>query len=254
MKIKYLFFFVICVSSFANAAPVPPGPVPGGAEPAMNLRFFFNHEPLSYYADIAVTSETDRRVLKSGTLGAYYQLFDELRLGAFYKRSYGIRHDEDWITTGQWAWRNTNDRGEDFWILDATPRVSLDFFGHENFVAELKSRFINNIYNHNQTLSVRPGLTYFWLKDDQAFINFFLQYELQFALNFGIQSVNEKWLYLGALYRAASFLDIGIYNALKWETWGNYADYTRRGGADYKITTQTYVIGLMGVFHFGETK
>jgi hypothetical protein len=241
-----LFFNVL-----ANAAPVAPGSIPSGVEPEINLRLFLNHEPFSFYTEITGSSETDHRVFKEVILGSYFQLWDQLRVGFFYRRAYGIRHDEDWVSvSGRWGWRDSNTRGEDFLILDMTPRVSLDFMGGENFVAELKTRFINNTYNHDQTLFVRPGLTYFWLKDDQAFMNFFLQYEMQFALNYGIQSVNERWLYLGALYKACSNFDLGIYNALKWETWGSYADYLNRGGSAYNTTTMTYVIGLLGIFHF----
>ncbi len=236
----------------SHAAPVPPGPVPTGLEPEMNLRFFLNHEQWIPYLELTAASQTDKRVLKEVTLGSYYQLVDQLKVGVFYRRAYGIRHDEDWVSvSGQWGWRETDSRGEDFLILDATPRVPLGFLGSENLVGELKTRFINNIYNHHQILFVRPGITYFWLKDDQAFMNFFLQYEMQFALNYGPQSITERWLYLGALYKASENFDVGIYNALKWETWGNHTAYTNKGGVAYNTTTQTYVIGLVGIFHFG---
>lgn len=243
--------FLLLLANSANAAPPPPGPVASGVQEQFNLRLFLTHDVWTIYSEIMGTVQTEGRVRKDFTLGGYYQLFDQLKVGAFYRRSYGIRHDEDWVTNGTWGWRETNSRGEDFWILDATPRIGLDTIGMNNFVAELKTRFINNTYNHNQMVFVRPGLTYFWLKEDQPFINIFLQYEMQFALNYGPQVLNERWLYFGALYKACPNFDIGIYNALMWENWGSYGDYTRRGGPAYNISTQTYVVGLVGIFNFG---
>jgi len=246
-------FFLLCLfSSSAYAVPTAPPPISSGLVPEGNLRLFLNHDPYSVYTEFTAAAETDQRSFKAVTLGGYYQAIQNLKLGAFYRIAYGLRHNEDWMSmNGKWSWADTNSRGESLWILDATPKATLGFISMDHWVAELKTRLINNIFDHEQTLFLRPGLTYFWLKDQQAFLNFFLQYEMQFPLNYGTSTINEQWLYFGALYRLLSDLDVGAYTALKWETWDSPAVYLAKGGTPFSLTAQSYVLGLVAVFQFG---
>ena len=248
---KY-FFGLLLFTSLANAAPIAPAPIPGGFVPSGNVRVFLRQEELAYYAEIAAASETDGRQVEELTAGAYYQLWDHLKVGAFYRRAYGLRHDADWVNTGpgQWSWENTNGRGENFFILDATPKLQLSFLPSGNWVGELKVRLLNDFFNHQDTLFVRPGLTYFLLKDERPFINFFLQYELDFPLNYGVRTVYDQWIYLGALHPLTHSFNLGAYGALNWETWGNTQSFVTLGGTPYAFTTQTFVVGVVGVLQF----
>ena len=172
------------------------------------------------------------------------------KVGAFYGRAYGLRHDEDWINVnGQWGWVNTNSRGENLLIGDVSPIGTLGFLG-ENWVGEFKVRYVFDTFNEQQTMIARPSLRYFWLEDDHPFMSFFLQLEGDFPLNYGVQTLYEKWIYLGALYRIADNIDLGGFAAAKWETWGSTQDFVNRGGPSYAITAQTWDLSALAIFQF----
>lgn len=247
---KQLVILSLAISSVAQATPPQPT-VPGGVEPGGSLGLFLNHEQISYHAEMTGASETGGRAFDETLLGAYYRVLHHLKLGAFYGRAYGLRHDEDWTNAnGSWAWTNTNSRGEDLLIGDITPVTELDFLPGKNWVGEFKTRYIYDAYNGQQSLILRPGLRYFILDDDRPFLNFFFQFEALLPLNYGVQSIYEKWAYVGTLYHLNDHVDLGGFAAAKWETWGSTSSYIAKGGAPYAITTQTWQIGALAVFQF----
>lgn len=236
-------------SVLAHATPPVPT-VPGGVEPGGSVRLFLNHDRLSYYAEMTGADETGGRAFDRTLLGAYYRVLHGLKVGAFYGRAYGLRHDEDWVSNaGGWAWNNTNSRGENLIIGDVTPATELEFLG-ENWVGEFKTRYIYDTFNGQQSLVLRPGLRYFLMRGDEPFMNFFFQFEALLPLNYGVQSIYEKWAYVGALYHVNDHVDVGGFTAAKWETWGSTASFINSGGPAYAITTQTWQIGAVGVFNF----
>ncbi|HET6486076.1 MAG TPA: hypothetical protein VFH83_06630, partial [Spirochaetia bacterium] len=68
---------------------------------------------------------------RSVTVGGYYRVIPNLKLGAFYRLQAGARHDDDWIQTGpnpdDWGWQDTTSRWENVLMLDASPRFLLSF-------------------------------------------------------------------------------------------------------------------------------
>ena len=233
--------FALGIPSSAWAVPTAPSPVPGGIEPGADVRAFFTQGDVSYLAELNAIYQTNDRHFVSGTVGAYDRLIENLKVGAFFSRAYGLRHDEDWFSTnGQWGWTNTNGRGENLLIGDVSPVATLDFLPGKNWVGEFKTRYIYDTFDAQQTLMVRPGLRYFWLRDDRPFVSLFFQVQANFPLNYGVKTIYEKWFYAGALYRIAGQIDLGGFVATKWETWGNTQDFIDRGGAPYAITTQTW--------------
>ena len=251
-KLKIIFFFNLILTLITiqvQAVPTVPT-VSSGIAPALNLRLFSDQGSFLLYSELAATSDTDQRTEKNFTLGTYYKLLPGIKIGAFYSREYGLRHYADWApTNGVWSWTQTNARAEDFFIFDMTPRVQLNFLPTENWVAELKARYEFNAFNHEQTLMLRPGLTYFWLREDEPFINFFLQYEADIALNYGVQTVAERWLYLGGLYHVCNSVDLGAYAALKWQNWGSPPAYIAKGVLPYNVGAESTVIGLLAILH-----
>ena len=81
---------------------------------------------------------TDGRNFDETQLGAYYRLFQNHKVGAFYGRATLFAMTQDWASVnGTWAWNNTNSRGEDLIIGDVTPLTALEFPG-KNWVGEFK--------------------------------------------------------------------------------------------------------------------
>src|SRR5512144_581966 len=62
----------------------------------------------------------------SVTLGGYYRLFKNLKVGSFYRLQDGVHHDDDWGTpTGDWTWQDAGGRLENILMLDVSPRFLL---------------------------------------------------------------------------------------------------------------------------------
>jgi len=239
--------------SVAFAAGNIPGNLPSGTEPEITARFFLKHEPWLLYAEVYDSWQTDSRNQRSVLLGSYYRLADNLKVGAFYLAQEGDRHDEDWIkgADGTWQWANTNSRLENLFVLDASPRLMLGFLPGERWVGELKTRYFYNFFDSEQSLVLRPGLTYFWLKGGAPFLDFFLQYEMWFPLNFGHKTIYEDWAYLGALYHLADYAQLGGYVAYKQQFWSSTDAYSGLTGNSYVVEGDSTVIGLLAVFQFG---
>jgi hypothetical protein len=223
-----------------------------GAEPQGDFRLFVKKDKLSFYGEFVSRNETDTVFYNSFMLGAYYRVISNLRLGLFYQRQYGVRHDLDWQWhPPNWSWASVNGRGEDVIVVDATPRLLLDTLGLNNWVAEVKLRYFYNFFNDQQTLTARPGLTYFWTKDNDPFVQIFIQYELYFPLNYGVIPVYQTWAYLGFLYNWTRNFQLGLTTSLHSVTWGNTAEYTTRtGGGTFSVQKTSLVTGLVAIVSF----
>ena len=186
-------------------------------------------------------------------LGSYFNIFNNLMVGGFYRYAQGERHRNDWIGSGwgpngtssgwDWFWLNTNNRPEQAAIGDITWRQDLKFLPGENWVFELKNRFHYTWYSddryanrdnwgaHSTNVAetkyvVRPGLQYFWLDGDKPFMTFFLQYEAHFAINFGTRSLVEQWGYFGFFYHVTEEVALG-FNIARAQWWWSESDSVR---------------------------
>ena len=160
---------------------------------------------------------------------------------------FGLRHDDDWQKlNGVWSWVDSRSRSESILILDGTPRYMI----LDQLAGELKIRWLDNLSNSEQTLQLRPGLTYFLLNKGQAFWNFFAQIEFDLPLNYGVKPVNERWTYLGALYHLTTSWSLGGFFAEHWQTWSSSSDYLAKGGSPYVISSQATSFSAMMIFEF----
>ena len=217
-------------------------------EPGAIVRVFGNHEDFSLLAEFDGATEPDSRERREYMLGGYYQPWDQLRMGAFYRKSFGLRHDDDWISNnGTWEWQPTNDRGEDFVILDVSPRILLA----ENLMGELKFRYLYDTFDSEKTLMVRPELTYVFLKEERPVWTVFVHGEFNFGLNYGARAIVEDWGYLGALYHLSPGLEVGGSYAMQWQTWGSSAAYLAKSGDPYTVTAANGFVLATLIYQFG---
>ena len=123
----------------------------------------------------------------SYTVGSYYRAAPWLKVGAFYRLQGGARHLEDWIvvaTPESQSWNDVTGRYENLIYLDATPRFLLPWMPGENWVAPVKVRYSYNFRNNDQSLLLRPGLTYVVMSEREPVVSLNLNYNFYFALNF----------------------------------------------------------------------
>ncbi len=237
---------LLLISSYASAAPTPPADIKGGLQSGAIVRVFKNLDPWSILFEATGEKQSEDREAKDFTIGSYYQLSDHVRAGVFYRRAYGLRHDEDWHSVaGVWSWRDSNSRGEDLLIFDLSGKALLH---GTPLTAELKLRYLFNEFNDNRTLLVRPGISYHWIEGAQLRANVFLNFEVDFPLNYGTETATERWIYFGGLYHFTKSFDLGPFAAVAWKTWGRPQGYLDKGGGPYSTTTQSTTLGLVAVF------
>lgn len=116
-------------------------------------------------------------------------------------------------------------------------------------MAEFKTRYLNDDYEGQRTLMVRPGLSYFWLKDDRLFAGLFLQYEVELPQNYHDNAMDESWLYAGILFRLGANVDVGGYYARLWQEWSSSSQYLNKNGSPYRVSSLNNVFNALLIFH-----
>jgi len=238
---KFLLIFLFSGTVFAVGNV--PDDIKSTTESEARLRYLHPVNQFTLFSEVQLANQSGGREYKTIFLGSYYRFFDNLRAGLFYQRQYGFRHNEDWFKdpVTLWQWQNTDDRGEDLAILDVSPKFSFA----ENWTFEFKTRYEYNFFNSNQSVRLRPNLTYFWLGENEPIASFFLQAEHVLALNYGSHSTEERWTYLGALHHHSSVLQYGAFAAQKWQAWTSTSAYTATTGKTYSVDANSNVLGAM---------
>jgi hypothetical protein len=182
------------------------------------------------------------------TIGSYYRTHKNLKLGLFYRLQSGIQHDDDWkFLDPGWEWKDSSLRMENLIILDATPRISFELFNFKNTTASLKTRYFVNFYNNHQILLLRPGLTYFYMKDRSPLWNFSLNYNLYNAVNFSDELVYEYGPYASFIYhfnRLLKFETSFKHSTKKWTTGSD----SNSLGDSYSVNERKIILGLGIIF------
>lgn len=211
----------------AEADPSFPAPA---IEIYTHARLFYERNKLSGMFEYEGRFEDEPLEFRyqSVTVGGYYRVHRNIKVGAFYRMQLNARHDDDWIEEGPaWFWADTAGRVEQLLIADVTPRFRLSFLPGENWVTSLKARYGYNLTNTQQTLLLRPGLTYFWIRDREPFLTFTAQYATYFSLNFGAVPWYRHGPYLNTIYHLTPnvMLDFGFRK--QWVYWSESAQFIR---------------------------
>jgi hypothetical protein len=189
---------------------------------------------------------------KAVTLGAYYRVLPNLKLGLFDRLQSGARHDDDVqaLTSGptDWAWADTTNRWENVLMLDASPRFQLGAPGSDTWVFMLKNRLIWNMANNDLSFMTRPELTWFWIVDRVPLLNVALSYETYAPLNFGSTPVYQSYPYLSVLWHATPEIGIELAGAPKATVWSTSESWAALSGwSQYSETVRSWTISLGAV-------
>ena len=249
------FRFLLIIAGLTLIAPVFGDHVPAGrsGEIDYQMRIFVSRE----YGDFEPVGELVGRIeegefrYRSATLGLYYRAMKNLKIGAFYQLASGLRHDDDWIDTNPgWEWQSTDDRLENILILDASPRFLFDFLPGENWVFMVKNRYSYNTYNGNQTLMIRPGLSYIHLKDREPVVNIGFQYGLYMPLNFSDVPIYEHDRYLNVIYHLNQRIKLEFFGAYRTRIWTSSEDIATAGESDYEADDSVIILGTGLILRF----
>lgn len=208
-----------------------------------HLRYFHKTEKWLYQAEAIHNSKVDNRVNREYQVGAKYRLHNHLKVGAHFSRRYGLRHDNDWRRVGgQWRWEPSNGRGENHLILELSPR-----YAYRKFLGEFRIRNEFNFFNDQNTLRLRPGLSYFVFHHGKPLITFFSQYEAHIPINYNVDNhgIREGWFWLGGLYHLNDNIKLGTYYAYRDMFWGTSQMFKDVVRGTYIANEQAWEVGLI---------
>ncbi|MBT7608960.1 MAG: hypothetical protein HN576_04345 [Bacteriovoracaceae bacterium] len=243
-KICLALSFLISVAASADHAPSNNSPSMGQAAV---VRFFYKTPKFSNLIEYKQHTEVDTQKESGLTLGSRYRLHRNFKAGLFFSRRQGLRHDDDWVkdNNNDWVWQNTNNRAENFVIFELSPRMLLPFLSGKTWVFEFRMRGERNLENDHNSLKLKPGLTYFWLKNGAPFMNFFLQYEAYLPLNYGTETIYQTWIYTGFLFHWSKRFKPGLFFTKYEKKWGPSATFnTSSPGETYLVTESSSILGL----------
>jgi hypothetical protein len=185
--------------------------------------------------------------LESVTVGGYYRVIPNLKVGALYRAQAGVRHDDDVIAnpaTLQGEWNDTSQRLESVLMLDVSPRFQLGFLPGANWVLMLKGRYLYDVWNGQSSIMARPELTWFWIQGRDPFLNISLGYELYFPLNFGSTTIYQSYPWLSLLYHATPEIGIEVSAAYKTTTWSTSKSWNEQGWGSYSTAINSWAFSL----------
>lgn len=213
--ISFALFF--SVSSVGASHHVPGEADPNLPDAAFEIythgRLFYSFDLLSGMLEYAGRFEDGNMEFRyqSVTIGGYYRLHRNVKAGAFYRLQFNVRHDDDWIEEGtSWLWADAAGRAEHILMADFTPRFQLSFLPGKNWLFSVKNRYEYNVNRAEHSLLVRPGLTYFLIRDREPVLNLSLQYATYLSLNFGAVPWYRHGPYFNVLYHLSPNLQIDI--------------------------------------------
>lgn len=195
--------------------------------------------------------DTPLHSFESVTVGGYYRVIPNLKVGALYRLEAGARHDDDVIanqTTQQFDWNDTSQRLESILMLDVSPRFQLGFLPGANWVLMLKGRYLYDVWNGQMSVMARPELTWFWIRDRDPFLNISLSYEMYFPVNFGTTFIYQSYPYLTVLWHAAPELGIEFAGAYKTTVWSTSTSWAQAGWSSYSTPVNSWAFSVGVVY------
>jgi hypothetical protein len=250
-----LILAVLFIAGPAVSAAAQDDPPEGFVELEMVSRLFLDVGEWDPMAELVGRFEGEKFEFgyRALTLGSYYRFHENVKAGAFYRVQQGARHDEDWDVRydGDLKREKTTDRTEHVLIGDVTPRFLFDFLPGEDWVFAVKNRYHFNTYNSNQSLLIRPQLTYFWVENREPVLNVTGAYGVYLALNFSDQLVYEHTPYVDVIYHLTDATKLNAGAAYKTVHYAAEADSNRWDDSDYSADQSTWLLRAGVIFRLG---
>lgn len=238
--IRTLVLFLFSINTWA--APPAPTALEEGTDVNYTVRHFHKIKKLkivSEYSQIKTEKQSD--IVKFQT-GLRYRLSKNFKIGAYYSRMYGNRHDEDWIASnGSWKWKDTKDRGENIFTLDLIPRFLLK----PNVIGEFRVKVLHNTFNSNTTLKIRPSLSYVHLGNAGPIYTASLRYEVYIPMSYGDKFIYEDWAYVDFLYHYKKWFKPSVFFSVGNRFWTQTDKFA---GAPYEARHKIKMFGVQLIF------
>ncbi|GEM_PF-4267457 len=235
--------FLISLSSYASNTPESESSIGAG----LSLRHFHKFSPLiKSLIELNIEPENSTTTKKELQLGARFRLHQNIKVSGYYRNSYGLRHQDDWIKENNiWKWIDSSKRRES--ILGTNIILRAVYLDN---ILELRTSLERNFHNQQNTMKIRPGITHLFMNSGSPFINLFLQYEAYFPLNYHEKLIYKHGLYTGMLYHWKKWIKPGLFLKYTTTVWQNSEDAISRNVPSYNISDTSTIIGVNINFYY----
>ncbi len=163
--------------------------------------------------------------------------------GVIIKRSYGLRHNEDWTnSTGTWKWTDTSSRGENLSGFLVQHKQVL--WGKGKGILKNRLSLIRNWFNDQDTVFFKTGVLNFGWRNWTTIH----QFEFGIPLNYNRSFFNEIWHYSAFMYRYNDFIKFGPKLTLGKMFWNESIDFNSRKGNEFTQDLLIYRLGFGVIF------
>ncbi|MDB9786822.1 hypothetical protein OAB57_01840 [Bacteriovoracaceae bacterium] len=233
-----IFNISLCFGNLNNVPPIEKD----GVESLSFTRIYYNWTHAKILLQIAHYDQIEKMIERSIKLGIRYPINRYFKLGAFYHKVYGLRHDDDWNNQyGLWEWERKNGHGNNIYSVELTARKRL----YKTIVGEIRASYHHNETTDLNSLKGRAGLTYTTFSHGTPQFTWAISYELYHPLNFSEETIYERWGYVGFLFHAGSKISLGPFVARKRKVWTTSTAWKRDYPNDsYKLERLSTILGL----------
>ena len=241
-KVLILFLFLGSLPAFASSIPSNESNL---FNTGTDFKVFVKGKKLSLLSEFSYLSRDKQDNYKHYLIGPRYKISPQFQVGLFYKRAYGLRHNEDWcIETGRWEWKNTSKRGENIYFLEGTYRTLIPIELPSVFY--FRTRLFHNSFNSNKSLELKPSIGWFFNKKWAAFTGV----DLVYAMNFGDTPISETWTYFSLLHSANKRMKFGPFLTYGKMFWTQSDFFKNRTGREFENSFTILKMGLNFNFYF----
>ncbi|PIK13689.1 hypothetical protein [Halobacteriovorax sp. JY17] len=233
------FLLLIFLSSSISASNIPSNESTTGT--ALTLRHFHTFSSIfKSLTEVNIEKENELTTKKEFQFGIRARIHNNIKLSSYFKRAYGQRHLDDWtVENSNWHWKDSSDRGENILGVGVSLRELFDVN-----ILEFRTTLERNFESSQSTLKLRPGITHIFLRKGSPFINFFLQYEVYFPINFHEETVYKSGIYTGALYHWKKNIKPGFFVKITRTKWTNSQTAISRNVPTYLSTDSKTIFGF----------
>lgn len=243
--IKFLLFLLLILfSSFTFSVSKIPSDKQG-TENGIDLRILKKLNDFILIAENKNRKELLDQDYHQVLLGTYYRLNKNLRFGIFAQAEQGLRWDGDWIKNSAWEWQNISGRWDFSTIADATYADKISSL----FSWEWKNRFLYYHSRESLLLKTRPGLRYFFLKENRPWWQLYTEFEAYVPVNYGVNAIYETWIYFGGLYQLTDELSIGPMIALRERWFHAYPQFESKTGEKFRANFSSTYVGINLIYN-----
>lgn len=233
-----LLIYLLFNTSFAGHEPLDQS---RNIQNLNEFRFFWLGQKWHHMAELKFGKWEDDNSFLSAKLGSRTRLSERLKVGLFFQRAYGVRHDNDWQNVdGQWQWLKNTDRSQDSLIIDSSYKGFLT----SKMIYEARVTMEQNINVGRTFAKPRIGASYFLPSSHIT-----LSHEVTIPIESRDNLIQEHWSYLIYSYHYTPWTSFGPLLGRRSVTWEKSETFKQLRTDSYELRETNLFVGINFTHH-----